>query len=40
MVSMQWCKGILLVTGLTGLILADPESTLGQAGDGAATQKN
>ena len=41
MVSTQWCKGILLVTGLTGLILGDPESAFGQAGsDGAATQKS
>ena len=41
MVSTQWCKGILLVTGLTGLILGDPESAFGQAGSGgAATQKS
>ena len=41
MVGMQWCKGILLVTGLTGLILADPERAFGQAGgDGAATEKS
>src|SRR5215469_8385043 len=41
MVSTQCGKGILLVAGLTGVILAGPKKAFGQVGsDGAATQKS